>query len=112
MAPELVRKHEYDGKHVDMWALGVMLYAMLNGVFPFRGQSEHELYLKIQRGNYRVSENISKEARAILTKLLETDSRKRLKASELLESPWIQCKDLPLSVFENAGGIFRASKLS
>lgn len=47
MAPELVRKHEYDGKHVDMWALGVMLFAMLSGVFPFRGQSEHELYLKI-----------------------------------------------------------------
>ena len=47
MAPELVRKHEYDGKHVDMWALGVLLYAILTGEFPFRGQSENELYLKI-----------------------------------------------------------------
>jgi serine/threonine protein kinase len=47
MAPELVRKHEYDGSQVDMWALGIMLYAMLAGTFPFRGQSEHELYLKI-----------------------------------------------------------------
>jgi len=31
MAPELVRKHEYDGRQVDMWALGVLLYAMLAG---------------------------------------------------------------------------------
>ena len=80
MAPELVRKHEYDGKQVDMWALGVMLYAMLNGVFPFRGQSEHELYLKIQRGSYRMGEHVSKEAKGIVSRLLETDSRKRLKA--------------------------------
>lgn len=47
MAPELVRKHEYDGRHVDMWALGVLLYAMLAGSFPFRGSNEHELYGRI-----------------------------------------------------------------
>tara|TARA_B110000285_G_C15121713_1_gene617597 strand:- start:588 stop:740 length:153 start_codon:yes stop_codon:yes gene_type:complete len=49
MAPELVRKHEYDGRQVDMWALGVLLFALLAGAFPFRGQSETELYSKIQR---------------------------------------------------------------
>ena len=37
MAPELVRKHEYDGRQVDMWALGVLLFALLAGSFPFRG---------------------------------------------------------------------------
>ena len=92
MAPELVRKHEYDGKCVDMWALGVLLYAMLSGVFPFRGQSEHELYLKNQRGIYKnPPENISKEAKTLVSKLLENDSRKRLTASDLLNDPWIKC---------------------
>ena len=47
MAPELVKKAEYDGRHVDMWALGVLLYALLSGTFPFKGQSEKELYGKI-----------------------------------------------------------------
>ena len=47
MAPELVRKSEYDGRQVDMWALGVLLYALLSGTFPFRGQNEKELYGKI-----------------------------------------------------------------
>jgi serine/threonine protein kinase len=37
MAPELVRKSEYDGRQVDMWALGVLLFALLAGAFPFRG---------------------------------------------------------------------------
>jgi MAP/microtubule affinity-regulating kinase len=47
MAPELVRKSEYDGRQVDMWALGVLLFALLSGTFPFKGQSEKELYGKI-----------------------------------------------------------------
>lgn len=47
MAPELTRKREYDGRQVDMWALGVLLYALLSGVFPFKGANESELYNKI-----------------------------------------------------------------
>ena len=47
MAPELVRKNEYDGRQVDMWALGILLYALLAGTFPFKGQNETELYGRI-----------------------------------------------------------------
>ncbi len=47
MAPEIVRKHEYDGKPVDIWALGVLLFVLLTGTFPFRGISEQDLYQKI-----------------------------------------------------------------
>jgi len=35
MAPELINKDEYDGFKSDVWACGVVLYAMLNGYFPF-----------------------------------------------------------------------------
>jgi serine/threonine protein kinase len=47
MAPEITMKKEYDGKTVDMWALGVLLYVMLTGIFPFKGTSEADLYHKI-----------------------------------------------------------------
>jgi serine/threonine protein kinase len=92
MAPELVRKHEYDGKKVDMWAIGVLLYTLLAGTFPFRGQSEAELFNKIQRGylNFKTPhESMSKQARAIIHKLLEVDQRKRMRATELLNLEWI-----------------------
>ena len=47
MCPEIIRRQGYDGKPVDMWALGVLLYIMLTGIPPFRGQSEKELFDKI-----------------------------------------------------------------
>lgn len=31
MAPEIIKRQEYEGKPVDVWSLGVVLYAMLCG---------------------------------------------------------------------------------
>jgi MAP/microtubule affinity-regulating kinase len=35
MAPEIVNKLHYRGKPVDIWALGVVLYKLLTGEYPF-----------------------------------------------------------------------------
>jgi len=47
MAPEIVSKIEYAGPPADIWALGVLLYALLCGRFPFKGQNDKELYQNI-----------------------------------------------------------------
>ena len=91
MAPELVKKAEYDGRQVDMWALGVLLFAMLSGTFPFKGQSEKELYGKIQRAQYRYPDNMSREAKYIVSRLLEVDPRRRFRAQDLMKESWIKC---------------------
>ena len=38
MAPEIVRRSEYEGKPVDIWSMGILLYALLCGCFPFRAK--------------------------------------------------------------------------
>ena len=50
MAPEIVRRMEYEGKPVDIWSLGILLYALLCGCFPFRAKSYPDLYRRIARG--------------------------------------------------------------
>lgn len=47
MAPEIVSKNEFLGPPADIWALGIILYTILSGTFPFKAPSDRELYKKI-----------------------------------------------------------------
>lgn len=40
MAPEIVQKKEYRGQAADIWALGVMMFVMLLGYFPYKGSTD------------------------------------------------------------------------
>ena len=46
MAPEVVSHNPYD-KRADVWSLGVIVYFMLSGQFPFWGNSLQELEMAI-----------------------------------------------------------------
>ena len=77
MAPEIVARKEYSGFCADVWAMGVLLYALLCGSFPFRGQNDRELYRKIVRGVFHIPECVGEGARCILGRLLTTDMARR-----------------------------------
>ncbi len=42
----------YLGKPSDMWALGVVLFTMLYGQFPFYDKQPQELFRKIKTADY------------------------------------------------------------
>lgn len=46
----------YRGKPSDMWALGVVLFTMLYGQFPFYDSIPQELFRKIKAAEYSVPE--------------------------------------------------------
>ena len=39
MPPEIVQKKDYFGESADIWSSGILLYTILCGSFPFRGNS-------------------------------------------------------------------------
>ncbi len=47
MAPEIVNKQKYIAQYSDIWSLGVLLYSMLYGRFPFKAKTQNELFQKI-----------------------------------------------------------------
>ena len=49
MAPELIDRKKYD-ERVDIWAIGVILYYMLCGKYPFIGDDEDEFNDSIRKG--------------------------------------------------------------
>jgi len=36
MAPEMIKKNPYDYR-IDIWALGILLFELIQGFAPFRG---------------------------------------------------------------------------
>jgi len=90
MAPEIVRGDSYSGFTTDVWALGVILYAMLTGTLPFTGRSEVQLYAKIRRGAYVIPEFLSEAPKRLLKGLLRMEATTRPSANALYKHPWVQ----------------------
>ena len=57
MCPEIVQKRPYSGIKADIWALGIILFLMLNGKLPFKATTEQELYRIIQLGKFTFGDN-------------------------------------------------------
>jgi len=89
MAPEIVARKEYAGPPADIWALGVLLYAMLCGTFPFKGENDKELYKKIIRGYFEVPDHLSTLSKALLLRMLQVDPDKRLTSDQVLLDIWV-----------------------
>lgn len=83
MAPEIVSKKDYFGPPIDVWALGVLLYVLLCGTFPFKAQDEKELYKKIIKGNYDFPHHLSYGSKNIIAKLLSYNPSDRIEAKDV-----------------------------
>ena len=92
MAPEIVRRSEYEGKPVDMWSMGILLYAILCGYFPFRAKNYPDLYRRIARGSFEIPEELSANAKDLIRQLLIMDPYQRLSAPAALKHPWLQAQ--------------------
>lgn len=91
-SPELLfSRNAFCAKKVDVWALGVTLYALLFGMFPFPTDERNEnRMLRNKRHPQLVfpDADVSKEARDLLSSMINVDANKRIEASQLLTQPW------------------------
>ena len=92
MAPEIVGSENYDYS-VDIWSLGILLYELLFGHSPFKGNSTNNIILNIKSHELNYDENnkkISNSCKDLIQHLLNMNPQKRLKIKDILEHPFIK----------------------
>ncbi|CAJ0586732.1 unnamed protein product, partial [Mesorhabditis spiculigera] len=96
-APELYRDKSYNGLMVDIWALGVLLYFMLVGITPFKGETVAELKEVIIVGQYAMPEYLSTFAQHMIARMLDMDPGKRMSIHEVKKAYWLREIKFPRS---------------
>lgn len=57
--PELSVQTEYHSELADIWVLGVFLYRMLVGKYPFSAANDQQLFKKMLHGNFSIPNELS-----------------------------------------------------
>lgn len=91
LAPEVLSSKAGHGYEVDVWSLGVVLYAMVVGKPPFETPEVKMTYEKIKKVIYSFPEQIllSENVKNLITKIFNADPSKRPTLDQIMEHPFL-----------------------
>ena len=95
MAPEVINRMPYTIKS-DLWSLGVLMYQMLYGTFPFKANNIVSLMSEIQKNHIDFTcrtQDISVDCRNLLRSLLQKNPSNRITWEEFFDHAWFKNDD-------------------
>lgn len=87
-APEVIRGEKYSGS-ADVWAFGVLLYAIANCKLPWDDDNNKKLCQKIVYTEPNYPPTFSPLLIDLLSKMLKKNPEERITISQIKEHPWV-----------------------
>ncbi|XP_028719381.2 putative sperm motility kinase W [Peromyscus leucopus] len=88
-APEILAKKPYDGLAGDMWSLGIVLYVLVTGHFPYMEETLEGMHRVITTTMCPIPYHLSKPCHIIIARLLMVPTWYRYTISQLVERAWL-----------------------
>ncbi|KNE63558.1 CAMK/CAMKL protein kinase [Allomyces macrogynus ATCC 38327] len=91
-SPEMLQKLPYAGPDVDVWSLGIVLYTLICGRFPFRGDSPRELLQRVVSGTvtFPTGRTYSPALVDLVHRCLAVDRTARITIADMRNHAWFQ----------------------
>ena len=91
LAPEVLNNRTGHSYEVDVWSLGVVLYALIVGKPPFETPEVKATYEKIRKGSYKFPETVklSEKVKNLIKKIFQLDPSKRPTLDQIMEDPFL-----------------------
>ena len=93
VAPEVLLRTPYN-KEVDIWSMGVILYYMLCGHLPFKGNKEAVIAEKIVNDEIEFNDEEweirSKKVKELIASCLKKEPEERITIDKFLNHPWFK----------------------
>ncbi|OQV21574.1 SNF-related serine/threonine-protein kinase [Hypsibius exemplaris] len=102
-SPEILFGKKYDGPAVDVWGMGILLYAMVCGRPPFMEDNDSETISAIMDCRYPLPATLSSSCISLIGRMLVKKAEERATIPEITQHAWLQ-ESSPLHAFSSLSG--------
>jgi len=83
VAPEVLMQNIYPGKIADIWSLGVCLFVMVAGTYPF------DSLASTMAGKFIIPSHVSDGCSNLIQNILKINTSERYSLAQIQEHPWL-----------------------